>query len=327
MRDLEQRAQVVFFCQRLDANGWCANHNSNISVRLSPGRFLTTPSGIAKRDVTLERLIEVDEDGIVLAGRGKVFSEWPLHRAAYRARSDVAAVVHAHSPYATALAAAHIPMPEAFQVEAVVTLGPSIPLTAASLPFGEEAGQGEQQALIHAHAVLMAGHGPLVVGTCLEQAFLRLELVEELAHTEVLARSLGGTRPLPPGHLEVALAKHRQAGLEPGADHRPPISTAPVHLDGKPPQISPDPEQEARNIQPAPSAWSNASHVRSEAHCGAVYGAVQPGGDPRPAPQSFIKPDSDQGERLKRPMLRPRPTAEVLRAKVDEAIATILDSD
>ena len=205
---------LATLCQDVHARGWVANHDGNASVRLDDGRFLASATAVSKRDVRPETLVTVDAEGKVVAGTRKVFSEISLHLAAYRARPDARWVLHAHPPHATAWACTGESFWEApFLAEAVVSLGERVPVVPYAPPGSSTASL--ESALSAADAVLLASHGVLVVGADAEQAFLRMELVEHLARIAAVARSLGGTRPLPANDITALLAARTKAGLGP----------------------------------------------------------------------------------------------------------------
>jgi L-fuculose-phosphate aldolase len=218
-------------CQDLHQRGWVANHDGNVSARLSDGTALASPTAVSKRDVRPEALVVVDAEGKVVAGTRRVFSEIALHRAAWRARSDVRWVVHAHPPHAAAWACAGETFWGApFLAEAVVSLGDDIPLVAYAAPGGDTAGL--EAALTRADAVLLENHGVLTVGPDAETALLRMELVEHLARIALLARPLGGVRPLPAGDVARLLEARKKAGLGPGASaERASAPSAPPAVD------------------------------------------------------------------------------------------------
>ena len=116
------RAELVDYCHRLHARGWVANHDGNLSARLADGRFLCTPTATSKAEVHAESLLIVDASGARVSGRAKPFSEIGLHMCIYKQRPDVQAVVHAHPPHATALAASGRCLDQPFLAEAVVSL-------------------------------------------------------------------------------------------------------------------------------------------------------------------------------------------------------------
>ena len=84
----------------------------NVSVR-DGSEMLITPSGLPpdSTDAGMIASMPIDGDG-TWAGPRKPSSEWRLHRDIYRHRTDVEAVVHTHSLYATVLATQHRTIPE-----------------------------------------------------------------------------------------------------------------------------------------------------------------------------------------------------------------------
>ena len=63
------RSELVAASRRMHAAGWVANHDGNISIRLTGKRLLITPTAYSKADVDDGALIIVDLDGKVLEGR------------------------------------------------------------------------------------------------------------------------------------------------------------------------------------------------------------------------------------------------------------------
>jgi L-fuculose-phosphate aldolase len=211
------RQQVVQTSRRLHQMGWVANHDGNVSVRLTGNRFLITCTAISKADVDDASLLVVDAKGQVLEGRKKPFSELDLHLAAYRARPDVQAVIHAHPPYATATGLVGQALDCPAMPEVVVSLGPTIPLALRTLPRSEAGVKQLEQLAAEHDAVMLSGNGALTLGDDLSQALLRMELVEHVARIFSIARSMGPVRPLAPAELEQLLAARTKAGLGPAA--------------------------------------------------------------------------------------------------------------
>ena len=207
------RREVAATARLLWERGWVANHDGNVTARLSGGLFVSTPTAVSKRLLSAEHLLVMDARGRRVRGALRPFSERGLHLTVYRLRDDVGSVVHAHPPHATAFAAAGRSLP-CFLPEAVVSLGPEVPLVPFAPP-GEEA-EGALEPFVGAYnAVLLENHGVLSWGDDPEQAFLRMELVEHLARIAWLAEPLGGVRALPGELLEQLLQARRRAGLEP----------------------------------------------------------------------------------------------------------------
>lgn len=233
MIDGKLRAEIVEYSHRLHARGWVANHDGNLSARIADGRLLCTPTAFSKAEVTADSLVTVDAGGKVVAGRHRVFSEVNLHLCVYEGRKDVQAVVHAHPPHATALAATGRALEPMFLAEAVVSLGTSIPLVPLAAP-GPAAAAALRPFVATHDVVLMAGNGVFAWGNDIEQAYLRLELCEHLARIFLLALPLGGVQPLPAALIPPLLEARRRAGLGPEERGEKPVPSSP-------PQVAPTP--------------------------------------------------------------------------------------
>ena len=123
------------------------------------------------------------------------------------------AVVHAHPPFATALACSGSAALETpFLPEAVVSIGPSIPTVPFAMP-GADAVAALAPFLPKVDAVLLGSHGVLTWAADLELAYLRMELVEHLARIATNAAVTGGVRALPDSALAPLLAARAKAGL------------------------------------------------------------------------------------------------------------------
>lgn len=191
-----------------------ANHDGNLTVRLDDKRLLVSPTGISKRCIAEDELLTMDPQGRKLGGRTRPFSELGLHLRVYQARPDVRAVLHAHPPTATGFALAGVGLDTPCMPEMVVSLGAGIPTVPYTLP-GADAEAALAPFLEHYDAVLLARHGVLTWGDDLEQAYLRMELVEHVARISLVAFQLGGVQALPPEQVQGLVAKRAKAGLGP----------------------------------------------------------------------------------------------------------------
>ncbi len=209
--------QIVQIAKRMHDRGWVANHDGNISARLEDGRILATPTAVSKGDIQRDWLIVVDETGKKVSGRRNSFSEMALHLAIYRQRPNVRAVVHSHSPYATALCVAGIEVCSTMLPEPVVSLGARIPLVPYAAPKtpGFTANLAEVIADGHVDALTLEHHGVLSWGPDLEHAYLRMELVEHLARVQTLTMSINGgaVRTIPQTDIPALLNARKKAGL------------------------------------------------------------------------------------------------------------------
>ncbi|MGV3625265.1 MAG: class II aldolase/adducin family protein [Archangium sp.] len=209
------RAEVVALSRKLHANGWVANHDGNISVRLHGDRLLITPTAYSKADVDDASLIIVDMQGEVLEGRKKPFSELELHLAAYRARPEVDVVLHAHPVTATAFGLSGQELAPIAMPEIVVSLGDRIPTVPRAMPKTPELVKSVEATAAQVDAMLLSGNGALTLGPDLNLALLRMELVEHYAKILLAARQLGPVQPLPSSDVAKLLEARRKAGLGP----------------------------------------------------------------------------------------------------------------
>jgi len=282
----EQAQEIVRVSHAIHARGWVANHDGNVSVRLSDALFMVTPTAISKAEADGGALAVTDSSGKVAEGEARPPSEFALHLGCYAERSDLRAIVHAHPPYATAMACAGKSI-TTFLAEAVVSLGPEVPLARFALPFGAAGAAPLRELIGDYDALLLQSHGVITVGPTLELALLRMELVEHMAKIATLAQPHGGVQPLPSDVLDLLIKKRRGAGLGQAADRTPlpegigedpPPPAEPASGDGPMravlphPGPAPGPTQSWRPAGPAPAAdaWSGG---RAEGACGLVYGA------------------------------------------------------
>jgi L-fuculose-phosphate aldolase len=202
-------AALVAAAQRLDAAGFMPSKSGNLSLRDGEG-FLITPSGLPYAGMTADDLVRVALDGAVAPGaRHRPSSEWRLHAAIYAARPEAGAVVHTHSPRATALACARRGIP-AFHYMVLAAGGPV--RCADHATFGtQDLADNAVRALAGRRAVLLANHGVVAFGASLQAAVTLAIEVENLAgqYLDLLA---AGLKPVLLKKRELAEAAAQFAG-------------------------------------------------------------------------------------------------------------------
>ncbi len=175
--------------QRLDRRGILAGTEGNFSQRLADGRVLITARGAFKGRLGASDFALLDPTGRRLEG-AEPSSEWRLHLAIY-AGHEAAAVIHAHPPFATALAATATPLPAEFLPELLVELG-SIPLVPYATPGTEEVRRAVERHYRAGNAALLERHGAVALGQDPWQACARMEMLERAAQVFTLARLIQG---------------------------------------------------------------------------------------------------------------------------------------
>jgi len=184
--------ELLHAARVLDRAGFLPASDGNLSARGDDGRVFITRSDVEKRALTEDGFVALSLDCESSPGAS---SEWPMHRALYRARPDVRSVLHVHSPFLTAFACAHRIPSVNLLAESCASVGPIV-LVDYRPPGSEELAQALLSAGANAGVYLLANHGAVAVGAKVREALHRLERAEFLAHVEWLAAALGGGLPL-----------------------------------------------------------------------------------------------------------------------------------
>jgi L-fuculose-phosphate aldolase len=204
------REALVVAGRRLGGRGLIAAGEGNLSVRLGDGSLLMTPSGRRKDELAPGDLLVVAAQrpaGETWApGAPRPSSDVAIHRAAYAARTDVLAIVHAHLPASMALTlAGEVPDPQSLPETAhFIPRLPYLPfrtMGSAELAADVAAALTSEPAPLPG-AVLLERHGAVAVGADLDEAVNRLELVEVLCRTwrdALLLRAARRTLDAPAG--------------------------------------------------------------------------------------------------------------------------------
>jgi L-ribulose-5-phosphate 4-epimerase len=223
----QARAYVSDLHAELVAAGLVAWTSGNISARV-PGASLMVikPSGVAYPDLTPASMVVCDLDGQVVQGPLRPSSDTATHAYVYRHLPEVGGVVHTHSPYATAWAAASAAIPCVITAMAD-EFGGEIPLGPFALIGGDEIGRGVVATLTghRSPAVLMRSHGVFTIGPTARDAVKAAVMCEDAARTVYLARALGDPGPLAPDQID---ALHRRYTQSYGQPAPPPDRPAPA---------------------------------------------------------------------------------------------------
>jgi L-fuculose-phosphate aldolase len=209
MNETELRAALAETARRSARQGLNPGSSGNVSVRLSGG-FLVTPSGLPNDTLQAGQMVAVDMEGRP-RGDLKPSSEWRIHRDIYRARPEVHAVVHAHSPYAVSLACLRRDIPS-FHYMIAAAGGKDI-RCAGYATFGTQPlSDNVLAALQDRRACLMANHGMVAVGASLDAALSLAMEVEELCAQYWRASLMGEPVLLDDAEMDEVLERFRHYG-------------------------------------------------------------------------------------------------------------------
>ena len=212
MRGENTRTAIASLGRRLEQEGLLSTTAGNLSARLEPDVIAITPSNIPYPDITAADVVITDLRGNVLDGHRRPSSELPFHTAVHRARPDVGAVVHTHSPYATTLATLRRPIPAVHYVIASFAVA-EIPVVPYET-YGSDAlaAQLERVARTGTKGVLLANHGAVVFDSSLERAATLASLLEFLATVYVRALSIGDPVLLPAEEIARVIERYKTHG-------------------------------------------------------------------------------------------------------------------
>ncbi|HLC25939.1 MAG TPA: class II aldolase/adducin family protein [bacterium] len=142
-----------------------------------------------------EDLVVVDPEGKKVEGENNPPSETPIFTGVFRARPDVMAIFHLHLPTATLFSMVGKPIRPVFVMGA--PFGESVPVCLDStLIQRPEQGDEVARALGKNLAVLLQGHGAVIVGASVEEAFVASIFLEENAVRQHRASMIGTPRSL-----------------------------------------------------------------------------------------------------------------------------------
>ncbi len=198
----EARKQIIAVGKKLTASGAIGALEGNISCKVDD-RILITPSGMSKEDLLPDQLSVMDLAGNWVDGPFKPSSESKMHIAIYRCRPDVSAVIHTHSPYATAFAIANQSIDLRCSAEFAIFFK-HVPVLPYGTPGSEDIYRGIDEALEEYDTVLLQNHGVVSVGSSLMNAFGKCATLESVLKTYAINRQLFPDRncDLPKSEIE-----------------------------------------------------------------------------------------------------------------------------
>ncbi|MCC6985878.1 MAG: class II aldolase/adducin family protein [Anaerolineales bacterium] len=155
------------------------------------GYVVVTPSGLDYERLTPDDMIVTDMDMNLIEGKFRPSVALNLWTGFMRARpEEIFAVVHTHSPHATAFSVVHQPIPVITETMAD-WFGQPVPVTRYLSVEDPEFPTLPVQVMGNGYAVLLGNHGPITLGKTLEHALERTVTLEEAARTYSIACSIG----------------------------------------------------------------------------------------------------------------------------------------
>jgi L-ribulose-5-phosphate 4-epimerase len=174
----------------------------NVSARDAvTGLVVIKASGIRYEEMRPQHMVVVDLDGRMVEGDYKPSSDVYSHLYIYKQRPDVGGVVHTHSVYATAFAAANKPIPVVLTAIADEFGGP-IPCGGFALIGDDAIGKVVIESIGKSPAVLLKNHGVFTIGKDAKSAVKAAVMTEDNAKTVWLAMQIGTPDEIPQEDVE-----------------------------------------------------------------------------------------------------------------------------
>ena len=197
------KLEVIKYAKKLNDTNLSPLRSGNVSVRTDlSGKegFFITPSGIKYNDLQEDKIVflEMDEkknEQKIIDNGLNPSSEWKFHQDIYINKPDAIAIVHAHSPYATAVSAHGKNIP-AFHYMVALAGGNDIKCADYATFGTKQLSKNIIQALNERKGCLMSNHGQVAFGKNLDQAFELAEEIENICHQYINTIKLGNPKIL-----------------------------------------------------------------------------------------------------------------------------------
>lgn len=211
MKLQREREEIVEYGNRLVEAKLTKGTGGNLSVyNRTEGLMAISPSGIDYARIQPQDVVVLDLQGNLIEGDKKPSSELDLHRIFYQRRSDISAMIHTHTMFATTLACLHRELPA---VHYMVALAGRNVRCAEYATFGtKELAENAFEAMRDRKAVLLANHGLLAGAQDLANAFNITEEIEYVAELYYRTKGIGEPQILSDEEMALMAVKFRNYG-------------------------------------------------------------------------------------------------------------------
>lgn len=207
----EERKLIVEYGKKLITSGLTKGTGGNLSIyNREKGLMAISPSGIDYFEIKPENVAILNIRGEQIDGDKKPSSEVELHRIFYERRTDIDAIIHTHTIYATTIACLNWNLPPVHYMVALAGLDVRC---AKYATFGtKELAENAFEAMKDRKAVLLANHGMLAGGKDLGEAFNTTEEIEYCAELYYRTKSIGEPVILSEEEMRLMLEKFKTYG-------------------------------------------------------------------------------------------------------------------
>lgn len=205
------KKQVLEIAQRAQKDGLCKHKSGNFSIRDKETNYVViTPTGVDREKLEVDDICVIDLNAHVIENKTglKPTSESLMHLKIYQTRSDVYAIAHTHSMYATTFAVLNKPIPAIVYECASMGLHQGrVPVAPYGRPGTTTLADSVVDACLESNCFLLEKHGAVAINTDnLYEAYLGASYIEEIAQLYYLALTANGLNK-PAGFLASELQK------------------------------------------------------------------------------------------------------------------------
>lgn len=181
----------IKICNSLGARGWCPGSSGNASI-IDPenGVVYIKESGKTMASFSLPDVVAIDMKGNVVKSEGKPSKEFRFHLGIYDTRKEVKAIIHTHSPFATAFAICNKEFP--LRTAPGILVLRKVPVVDYYAPGSEELALKVKECFKdqNVRASLLRNHGVVATGKTIVDASNVAEWVEDAARESFLSSAI-----------------------------------------------------------------------------------------------------------------------------------------
>ncbi len=182
----EEKSMLIYWAKKLNEKGFVTARSGNISLKVDKG-ILITSHDCYLGELKNSDILLIDNKGKILEGTNTVTSEGKLHLSIHEKFPEAKVIIHAHSPYTTALFY-YFDKLDVFSFEAKFYLGniKAIPQDTPTVTDVEPV----LKELENSNIVVLSQHGVVSVGADFKEAFSLIELLEEQAKVNLFIKRI-----------------------------------------------------------------------------------------------------------------------------------------
>ena len=200
------RILVAKIAKEMLARGLTDGTAGNVSIQDEESQLIAvTPSGISYHGMTPDQIPVINPAGEIVWGEYAPTSEYRMHLAALKARTDIIAVIHTHSRFSVALACVHQALP-AITIDMAAYCGKEAAVIPYMTPGTEELALAVADFIKRGYrGMLLANHGALFVAPDPEMLIEGAESIELAAMAFIRGSGIDRPKPIPDQEIDKLL--------------------------------------------------------------------------------------------------------------------------